>query len=330
VHRLAWHDPDRSEGEVRESLVLALLDAGETVMLQDEDERYLFIANLPAIWGEPDRSEINIQDSDIFGSAIAEILKKAKADLVISGNRTTVEIPAGDDQIFQFQLFATVSSQGQKVTKTTIREVTVERRREQLLRTLLREVSHRSRNLMAIIQSLSDQTARFSSTIEEFLRKFRGRLFALAQSQDLLTDSDWRGASLFDLLRQQLELYLPEYPNLVKMDGEEIFLNPNGTLYLGLAFHELVVNTVSHGRNLTQPQQITVTCKNDGTSITLCWAESISNGNAHGAAVEKPRSNFGSVVLEKVVPVALNGQAKYEISDTMITYGLTFPITGLA
>jgi hypothetical protein len=145
VHRLAWHDPDRSEVEVRESLVLALLDAGETVMLQDQNERYLFIANLPAIWASPDRAEMQIQDSDIFGSAIAEILKKAKAELAISGNRTTIEIHAGDDQIFQFQLFSTVSSQGQKVTKTTIREVTVERRREQLLRTLLREVSHRSK-----------------------------------------------------------------------------------------------------------------------------------------------------------------------------------------
>jgi two-component sensor histidine kinase len=155
-------------------------------------------------------------------------------------------------------------------------------------------------------------------------------LFALAQSQDLLTDSDWRGASLFELLRQQLELYLPEYPNLVKMEGEEIFLNPNGTQYLGLAFHELVVNTVSHGRNLTLPQQIIVTCKNNGTSIMLSWEELISNENTNGAADQKPRSSFGSVVLEKVVPVALNGEAHYEISETKISYRLTFPVASLA
>lgn len=330
MHRLAWHDPNRDEAMIKESLVLALLDAGETVMLQDEDLRYIFIANLPPIFNSPENRSSFPVDSEIFGEAIAETLRKAREELAVSGNRITIEINAGDDQIFQFQLFSTSVADDRKVTKITIRDVSVERRRENLLRTLLREVSHRSRNLMAIIQSLSDQTSRFSATKEEFLRKFRGRLYALAQSQDLLTDSDWRGASLFELLRQQLDLYLPEYPDLVKFEGEYVFLNPNGALYLGLAFHELVVNTVSHGRHVSRQQQITVTCKRDGSMICLTWKEPVTSRRQQVLDGEKPRQSFGSVVLEKVVPVALNGTATYQISEDIISYELIFPSMSLA
>lgn len=330
MHRLAWHDPNRNERVIRESLVLALLDSGETVMLQDEDERYIFIANLPAIWQSPQRDSACPLDDEIFGEAIAATLKKARADLALSGNRITIEIPVGEERIFQFQLFSTSIIDGRKVTKITIRDVSVERRREKLLRTLLREVSHRSRNLMAIIQSLSDQTSRYSSSKEEFLRKFRGRLFALAQSQDLLTDSDWRGASLFQLLNQQIDLYLPEYPQLVKLEGDDIFLNPNGAMYIGLAFHELVVNTVSHGGNLARQKQILVTCCQEGSSVTLTWNEAISPNSTSVKVDEKPRQSFGSVVLEKVVPVALNGKATYEISEQHIVYRLEFSNASLA
>lgn len=330
MHRLAWHDPSRDEGVVRESLLLALLDAGETVMLQDADRRYIFIANLPSVWKSPKDGDVLPVDEEIFGEAIAQLLEKARRDFDVLGTRVTFETTAGDDQIFQFQLFSTSASDGRVVTKITIRDVSVERRREQLLRTLLREVSHRSRNLMAIIQSLSDQTARFSATKEDFLRKFRGRLFALAQSQDLLTDSDWRGAALFELLKQQVTLYLPEYPDFVQFAGEDIFLNPNGAMYLGLAFHELVVNTVSHRGNFARQQRITVGCQRDGDLFRLEWREPVSEVTTNVAECDSPRQSFGSVVLEKVVPVALNGTANYVVSANSIVYDLTFPANSLA
>lgn len=330
MHRLAWHDPNRDEVVIRESLVLALLDAGETVMLQDEAENYIFIANLPAIWDSPSKSNSQPRDHEIFGDAIAAVLKKARDELSLTGNRVTVEVLAGDERTFQFQLFSTNIDDQRKLTKITIRDVSVERRRENLLRTLLREVSHRSRNLMAIIQSLSDQTSRYSATKEEFLRKFRGRLYALAQSQDLLTDSDWRGASLFQLLNQQFDLYLPEYRHLVKLAGDDIFLNPNGAMYIGLAFHELVVNTVSHGRKLQRGQEICVTCQLDGQKVIVTWYEPLRAGSVAALSEDKPKQSFGSVVLEKVVPVALNGTASYEISEQEISYRLEFSSASLA
>ncbi|TGU42030.1 histidine kinase, partial [bacterium M00.F.Ca.ET.146.01.1.1] len=82
---------------------------------------------------------------------------------------------------------------------TTMVETTEQKRREQTLKTLLREVSHRSKNLLAIIQSIATQTGRYSETLGDFLTRFRGRLQSLASSQDLVTSSNWRGAALREL-----------------------------------------------------------------------------------------------------------------------------------
>ena len=83
---------------------------------------------------------------------------------------------------------------------TTAIDVTDRKRREQTLRALLREVSHRSKNLLAIIQSIATQTGRYSGSIDGFLSRFRGRLQSLASSQDLVTSSNWRGADLRELV----------------------------------------------------------------------------------------------------------------------------------
>lgn len=326
MHRLAWHNAERDEGDLHDSLVLALLDSDETVMLQDRDKEYIFIANLPDVWSLPTESGQDPTDVTMFGNDLAARLSELKKDLTSAGSRGMLEVSAGKDRVFQFHVYSTVNMSGQRVLKTTIREITVERRREQLLRSLLREVSHRSKNLLAIIQSLSAQTARFSFTKEDFLRKFRGRLHALAQSQDLITDSDWRGAEIFDLLKQQADLYLPEYPNLIKMVGENLLLNPNGALYVGLAFHELVVNTVSHGGNLSRHLPITLDCRKDGEFFEVRWTEPLGGEASQSASADAgKRSHFGSVVLEKVVPAALGGEASYNVSADNIDYFLKFP-----
>ncbi|WP_320196734.1 sensor histidine kinase [Agrobacterium rosae] len=326
MHRLAWHNAGRDEGDLHDSLVLALLDSDETVMLQDRDKEYIFIANLPDVWSLPTETEEEPNDVTMFGKDLATRLSDLKKDLTSAGSRGMLEVSAGKDRVFQFHVYSTVNMSGQRVLKTTIREITVERRREQLLRSLLREVSHRSKNLLAIIQSLSSQTARFSLTKDDFLRKFRGRLHALAQSQDLITDSDWRGAEIFDLLKQQGDLYLPEYPHLIQMKGENLLLNPNGALYVGLAFHELVVNTISHGGNLSQHLPLTLDCRKDGEFFEVRWVEPLGgSGASQMPADADKRSNFGSVVLEKVVPAALGGEATYKVSADSIDYFLRFP-----
>src|SRR4030095_13524813 len=91
-------------------------------------------------------------------------------------------------------------------------DVTARKEGEAYLRLLMRELTHRSKNLLAVIQAMARQTARHSGTIERFLEQFGARLQALATSHDLLVQESWYGASLNELVRRQLGHYLERHP----------------------------------------------------------------------------------------------------------------------
>ncbi len=163
--------------------------------------------------------------------------------------RIEVSMPHEDGvRWFDIWLDADLDDDGaiQGIVSTWI-EVTEQKRREQTLKTLLREVSHRSKNLLAIIQGIASQTGRYSSDIGDFLTRFRGRLQSLSSSQDLVTSSNWRGAQLRELIEGQMERYGADPSRSLRFEGVDPFLNPNAALHIGLAVHELVVNSMSYG-----------------------------------------------------------------------------------
>ena len=112
---------------------------------------------------------------------------------------------------------------------------------------LMREVSHRSKNLLAIVLSIAAQTASHAGNIDDFLTKFRGRIQALAWTQDLVTESNWQGTSFQRLVLAQLAQGRGEPPQGIALDGDNPTLGPNAALHVGLAMHELVTNAAAHG-----------------------------------------------------------------------------------
>jgi two-component sensor histidine kinase len=200
--------------------------------------------------------------------------------------------------------------------------------REQTLRALLREVAHRSKNLLAIIQSIAAQTGRHADTVENFLTRFRGRLMSMASSQDLITSSNWRGAGFRDLVRAQIARYVADPSQAVRFAGPDLSLNPNAALHIGLAVHELVVNSVSYG-GLANPKgtvDVAIRPVDEILSgaFSLEWRERIPEV---GPAVRVKR--FGSAALERVVPAALGGSADMRIDGEDLRYRLIVPATNV-
>ncbi|MGL3606919.1 sensor histidine kinase [Rhizobium sp. G187] len=300
------------------------MDVGASLILQDKDGRYVCITSLPARW----RLEPGAVPSDetIFGPEIGERLAEMKAMLKKSGDKAEIEVESTDDTFFEFRCRLVEMNDGDLHMITVVIDRTEDRRRERLLRALLREVSHRSKNLLAIIQSIASQTARHAGTLDMFLGKFRGRLHALSQSQDLITDSSWRGAYFRDLLKQQVDRYVQENADLVKVSGDNVLLTPNASLHIGLALHELVVNAVSHGDFLQRRMPIDVSCQKfetpTGPMVKITWVEPYgSPGIEEGKA-----GRFGSTVLERVVPASVNGEARHLLQDGEVRYELSFPL----
>jgi two-component sensor histidine kinase len=306
----------------------ALVDLGASIIIQDLSQNYLLVANLPDVWAVEQFAEPS--DASLFGADVAAKLSLLKQGMIEAGRKGSIEITVGSDQVYEFRVQAVEFHQGGIHLVTTIVDRSEERHRERLLRALLREVSHRSKNLLAIIQSIALQTARYSGSLELFLLKFRGRLYSLSQSQDLITDSSWRGAYFFELVQHQTAKYLPENNHLVSVSGDNVLLTPNASLHLGLALHELIVNAVSHGSILRSGRAITVTCSRlhvEGhDSLEVVWDEVLDPSYSAEVGDDAVHSHFGSTVLERVVPASVNGKAQYVISNGRICYRLVFPL----
>jgi two-component sensor histidine kinase len=313
-------------------LLRALSNTAVSVVYQDIGLRVAWAQNVPAAWSSG--SIDGLTDQDFLPPDVADTVIAAKRAILSEGGRDRLEIcipgvpGEREDQWFELWIDANPAPDGQvRGIVTTAIETSEQKRREQTLRVLLREVSHRSRNLLAIIQSIATQTGRHSSTIAEFLARFQGRLQSLASSQDLVTSSNWRGADLGELVREQVSRYTPTPREAVRLKGEKPWLNPNAALHVGLALHELVANSVSYGA-LSKPGghvALTAELEPDAAghaSLLLTWHERVGAAAGEPAMHEK---RFGSVALERVVPASLNGSASLKIEKGVLDYRLVIP-----
>lgn len=326
VEHLTWQKGGQDEAELRDHLVRALIRSGVCVTLQDASLDYIFIANLPDCWSvQPANAP---QDLEMFGPEVGAALTRLKTDTIARKEDQKQELAVGEDQFFEFNIELLVPTHNPALIMTTIVDLTEERRRERTLKALLRELSHRSKNLLAIIQSIATQTARHSGTLDGFLTKFRGRLYSLSQSQDLITDSSWTGARFGDLATQQIEKYVSEDHSDIIVEGDNPWLSPNEALHVGLALHELIVNAASHGGSSQATAPVTLTCSSTPEAtrrqISIRWRETRPVSETSHAEAEQQNGRFGSIVLERVVPHAVDGVAHYRISADHVAYDLTF------
>ena len=318
--------------EAARGLVRALRHTGVSVFYQDNDLRIVWAHNVPTGWTGAVKA--GASDPDFLPSSVAERVGAAKRSVLaaLKPERLEVSVPDSEgERWFDIWIDADRDAKGgARGVITTAVEITEQKRREQTLRALLREVSHRSKNLLAIIQSIATQTGRHSIGIEGFLLRFRGRLQSLASSQDLVTSSNWRGADLHDLVLGQVARYTASPYGAVNFEGERPWLNPNAALHIGLALHELAVNSVSFGALSKADGVVTVSARivpgpPGDTALSLTWSEPIGTPGEVPADAATRERRFGSVALERIVPASLNGVANLDIAAGKVEYRLAIP-----
>ncbi|PWB84487.1 MAG: histidine kinase [Methylocystaceae bacterium] len=207
----------------------------------------------------------------------------------------------------------------------TARDITERKRREEHVHVLLRELVHRSKNLLAVVQAMARQTAMGSPSLEEFQHKFAARVQALSMAHDLLVSQDWRGASMPDLVRAQMAYCLDvghgHVDERTHIAGPHVMLKPEAAQNIGLALHELAVNALTHGA-LT---------RTDGR-IELCWRLSddtfvVEWREFGGPPVTcAPGEGFGHKVIKRLVSQALDGVATIGFPPDGFAWTLAVPI----
>ncbi len=193
-------------------------------------------------------------------------------------------------------------------------DITERKEREAHIRFLMSEVSHRSKNLLAVVQAIASQTARSTGSPLEFAGDFSARLKSLASSLDLLVSQDWRGVPAMGLVQSQLGHYGEPGGGRVEMSGPDVLLTPVAAQYLGMALHELSTNAVKYGALSVPSGRIRIEWRlagpSDARRFQMSWVES------GGAPVSPPTATgFGRMVIERMAAEALQGQVQLEFPE---------------
>jgi two-component system CheB/CheR fusion protein len=168
---------------------------------------------------------------------------------------------------------------------------------------LLGELTHRVKNTLAVVQSIAHQTLRATKSAKDFVESFDGRLSALARAHALLVASEWAGAEIGDMAREQLQPYLADDAERLRISGEAVLLPADIATPFGLVLHELATNAAKYGalsrRKGTVSLSWTVKSRGDERAVTVVWKEQ------GGPAVKAPKaSGLGSTLIERVIPNA--------------------------
>ncbi len=305
---------------------MALKKTGVGFIHQSADLKVMLFANLPVRLHQA--GTVFPENGDLFGGNDGLRLNDLKRTVMRDQHQETTEVEIQSSAgliTYRIEIEPVAATHGGGVL-TLITDISDTLHRERILKTLLRELSHRSKNLLAIIQGIATQTARQALSLDGFLTTFRGRIQSLSFSQDLVTDSSWRGAYLFELAERQFNSYWPNTANPIGVTGINAHLSPNAALHIGLALHELIVNSASHGAISVGVNSLTVNCFetffNEQKAIELAWIEHLPTSITAAKADEH---TFARTVLERVVPIAIGGKALYMTTGDRIEYHLTIP-----
>jgi len=168
---------------------------------------------------------------------------------------------------------------------------------------LINELNHRVKNTLATVQSLAMQTLREGEQSKDALTLFSSRLAALSRAHDILTQENWRGAQLRQVVAQSVAPFCTS--GRIDLGGPEARVTPKQALALTIALHELCTNAMKYGA-----------LSNDAGRVTLAWSTEQGrlhmNWREHGGPPVTPptRAGFGTRLIERGLAKDLGGEAR--------------------
>jgi two-component sensor histidine kinase/PAS domain-containing protein len=219
-----------------------------------------------------------------------------------------------------------IGENGQLSMVGVSQEITERKLADERQALLLRELNHRVKNTLATVQSVASLTRRSAENTDPAAwNAFMDRLHGLAKTHDLLTTSQWQGALLEDVLKNELDPYQDTMRQRIRLKGPRINLQPSAVLALGLAIHEMATNAVKYGSLSVPDGKVHVmwalTSGGAPPSLLVEWVES------GGPTVRKPeRQGFGTKLIQRGLAQQLGGEIKLDFAPAGVRCVITFPI----
>jgi two-component sensor histidine kinase/DNA-binding response OmpR family regulator len=195
-------------------------------------------------------------------------------------------------------------------------DVTDRKEAEERQNLLAREVDHRARNALAVIQSIIRLTR--AKSVEDYVAAIEGRIKALARAHTLLSDSRWDGADLATLVDEELAPY--RTGDKVTMDGPDVSLQPSTAQGLALALHELATNAAKHGALSSVTGRVGLAWQLMPNALVLNWTES------GGPLIAPPATrSFGLRVIRASIEQQLEGEVAFDWDQKGLRCALSIP-----
>ncbi len=200
----------------------------------------------------------------------------------------------------------------------TVADITERKQHEEQTQLLMREINHRAKNMLSVVDAIAHQTAARSP--EDFIECFSERIQALSANQDLLVRNEWKGVDMAELIRAQLAHFADLIGSRIAVQGPKLRLNPASAQAIGLALHELATNAGKYGSLSTNTGRVDVCWGSDGESLTMSWTE------REGPPVSAPkRHGFGTIVMEAMAERSVDGKVDLDYAPSGLTWRLTCP-----
>ncbi|MGJ4948909.1 sensor histidine kinase [Bradyrhizobium sp. HKCCYLS20291] len=158
-------------------------------------------------------------------------------------------------------------------------------------RDLLDEINHRVKNTLGTVQSIARLSRASASDVDHYVAAFEGRILALSEAYNLLTENNWVGADVRAIVARTLAPYAG--PDRLTISGPSLLLPPKPTLALSAAIQELSTNAAKYGAFSTPSGKLDISWTGQDSGIVrLSWIE------RDGPAVRKPtRRGFGTRMI---------------------------------
>jgi two-component sensor histidine kinase len=206
------------------------------------------------------------------------------------------------------------------IVLAVVRDMTDRRAAEQLL---IREVNHRAKNILSVVQAMVQQTK--ASSCEEHISRLNERILCLSASYDLLVKNEWQNIPLAQLVRAQLSHFGDLLGGRIVARGPELNITSAAAQVIGMALHELVTNAVKYGALTTDTGHIDITWNLKrvgvhGHRFTMEWSES------GGPKVAAPtQRGFGWTVLCQITKRSLDAEITLDYAPTGVVWRLGCP-----
>jgi two-component sensor histidine kinase len=206
----------------------------------------------------------------------------------------------------------------------TFVDITERKRAEELQKLLTAELQHRTNNLLAVVQSVARQSLSGEHSLDRAREAFTARLHALANANALLTQSNWSGALLKDVITRELASFVSR----ATIAGPPLVLSVSATQGFALVIHELATNAAKYGALSTPVGEVAIQWsveeKGDEPRFSFSWRES------GGPQVTPPtRKGFGTTLLNSAIGGA-DAEPKIEYNSKGVRYMLEAPLGAIS